>query len=84
VTHASDEPPQDFFESRRISCTGACIGAVVGLVGVTPAAGYCTCGGALLIGIFTCILSNLSGTLLKKSAAVDGRPYCYYYDPIWI
>lgn len=45
---------------RRPSALGACIGAVVGLVAVTPAAGFVTVGSSLLIGIVAAGASNLA------------------------
>lgn len=41
----------DFLRGHRIRATAACCGIVVGLVAITPAAGFVTVGGALLIGI---------------------------------
>ena len=37
---------------------GACIGAVVGLVAITPAAGYVSVPHSIFIGIFSSIISN--------------------------
>ena len=42
-----------FFDSMRghkPSALGACVGAVVGLVAITPAAGYVTVGESIFIG----------------------------------
>lgn len=50
------------FESirgRKPSAMGACIGAVVGLVAITPAAGFVSIPHALTIGIVASIVSNL-------------------------
>jgi len=38
---------------------GACIGAVVGLVAITPAAGFVTIPHSLIIGIVAAVISNL-------------------------
>lgn len=38
---------------------GACIGAVVGLVAVTPAAGFITVSSSLIVGIVSAVVSNL-------------------------
>lgn len=45
---------------RKPSALGACIGAVVGLVAITPAAGYVTVGASLFIGVFASVVSNLA------------------------
>lgn len=56
---------------RRPSALGACIGAVVGLVAVTPAAGFVTVGSSLLIGIVAAGVSNLAVHLRTKSTLDD-------------
>ncbi len=43
---------------RRPSAVGACIGAVVGLVAVTPAAGFVTVGSSLVIGVVAAAVCN--------------------------
>jgi Amt family ammonium transporter len=48
----------DGLRGRKPSALGACIGAVVGLVAITPAAGYVTIGASLLIGTVSAIVSN--------------------------
>jgi ammonium transporter, Amt family len=45
---------------RRPSALGACIGAVVGLVAVTPAAGFVSVGSSLVIGVVAAGVSNLA------------------------
>jgi len=49
----------DMFRGKKPSAMGACIGAVVGLVAITPAAGYVTVPHSLVIGIVAAIVSNL-------------------------
>jgi Amt family ammonium transporter len=49
----------DMFRGKKPSAMGACIGAVVGLVAITPAAGYVTVGHSLVIGIVSSVVSNL-------------------------
>lgn len=44
---------------RKITAMGACIGAVVGLVAITPAAGLVSIKAAIFIGTFSSIISNL-------------------------
>jgi len=53
---------------RRPSALGAAAGAVAGLVGITPAAGFVSVGGALLIGL----LAGL-GCFLAVEYVVRGR-----------
>jgi len=48
----------DGLRGRKPSALGACIGAVVGLVAITPAAGYVTIGASLCIGTLAAIISN--------------------------
>jgi Amt family ammonium transporter len=49
----------DYIKKRRFSVVGACCGAISGLVGITPAAGYVSiwCGAA--IGFITAVVVNL-------------------------
>jgi Amt family ammonium transporter len=48
----------DALKGRKPSAVGACVGAVVGLVAITPAAGYVSVGASLLIGTLAAIVSN--------------------------
>jgi Amt family ammonium transporter len=48
----------DVIRGRKASALGACIGAVVGLVAITPAAGYVTVGQSIAIGTLASIVSN--------------------------
>ncbi|MCU0356180.1 MAG: ammonium transporter [Cyclobacteriaceae bacterium] len=50
----------DALVGRKISAMGACIGAVVGLVAITPAAGFVTLGQSVFIGFAAAIVSNLA------------------------
>jgi Amt family ammonium transporter len=49
----------DILRGKKPSAMGACIGAVVGLVAITPAAGYVTVGQSLIVGIVAAVVSNL-------------------------
>src|ERR1700712_2470338 len=49
----------DIMRGKKPSALGACIGAVVGLVAITPAAGYVTVSSSLIIGIVAAVVSNL-------------------------
>lgn len=46
------------FMGRKMSAIGACIGAVVGLVAITPAAGFVNIGQSIVIGFVASIISN--------------------------
>ncbi|MCC6412323.1 MAG: ammonium transporter [Saprospiraceae bacterium] len=61
----------DALRGRRITALGACIGAVVGLVAITPAAGFVTVGQSLFIGFASAIISNESVRLFNKRGAID-------------
>lgn len=49
----------DALRGRKPSAMGTCIGAVVGLVAITPAAGFVTIPHSLAIGVIAAIVSNL-------------------------
>ena len=44
---------------HKLSAMGACIGVVVGLVAITPAAGFVSIPHAIFIGVFASLTSNL-------------------------
>jgi len=49
----------DRMRGNRPSALGACVGAVVGLVAITPAAGYVSIGESIFIGTCASVVSNL-------------------------
>jgi len=49
----------DMLRGKKPSAVGACIGAVVGLVAITPAAGFVTVSSSLVVGIVAAVVSNL-------------------------
>ena len=49
----------DQLRGHKPSALGACVGAVVGLVAITPAAGYVGIGEAIFIGTVASVVSNL-------------------------
>ncbi|MBW2937283.1 ammonium transporter [Aureisphaera sp. CAU 1614] len=61
----------DRFQNRKMSSLGACIGAIVGLVAITPAAGFVTLGQSIFIGFVAAIVSNFAIRLNKKSEIDD-------------
>jgi Amt family ammonium transporter len=50
----------DAVKGARPTAMGACIGAVVGLVAITPAAGFVSVGASIFIGVSASIISNLA------------------------
>jgi Amt family ammonium transporter len=60
----------DALVGRRISAMGACIGAVVGLVAITPAAGFVSVGQSVFIGFVAAIISNLA-VYYKQRTSLD-------------
>ena len=61
----------DRFQNRKMSALGACIGAIVGLVAITPAAGFVGIGDSLLIGFVAAIVSNYAIRWNKRSQIDD-------------
>ncbi|SFC68363.1 ammonium transporter, Amt family [Flexibacter flexilis DSM 6793] len=49
----------DAVRGKKPSALGACIGAVVGLVAITPAAGFVSISHSIFIGTFASLVSNL-------------------------
>jgi ammonium transporter, Amt family len=60
----------EWFHKGKATVLGACTGAVAGLVAVTPAAGYVTPMGAILIGTLVCF-ACYSAILLKGRFGYD-------------
>jgi len=56
---------------HKLSALGACIGAVVGLVAITPAAGFVSIPHAIFIGLFSAIVSNLVVSKFPKGKIDD-------------
>ena len=56
---------------HKLSAMGACIGAVVGLVAITPAAGFVSIAHAITIGIISSIVSNLAVSKFPKGKIDD-------------
>ncbi len=61
----------DAFLGRKITAMGACIGAVVGLVAITPGAGFVNVGQSIFIGFIAAIISNLAVYYRQKSSLDD-------------
>ena len=50
----------DLVRGKKASAVGACVTAVVGLVAITPAAGFVSFGSSLFIGVVAAIVCNLA------------------------
>ncbi|MCB9283286.1 MAG: ammonium transporter [Lewinellaceae bacterium] len=61
----------DRYLNRKMSAMGACIGAVVGLVAITPAAGFVTLGESIFIGFVAALVSNYAIRWTKKTEIDD-------------
>ena len=61
----------DRFMNRKMSALSACIGAIVGLVAITPAAGFVSLGHSMLIGFIAALVSNWAIRYQKKLAVDD-------------
>ena len=61
----------DKIMGHKLSAMGACIGAVVGLVTITPAAGYVSIPHAITIGILGSLVSNIMVSKFPKGKIDD-------------
>jgi len=59
-----------YLHKGKVSVLGAACGAVAGLVAITPASGYVTAGGAVVIGLIVGVLCY-SATLLRERLRID-------------
>ncbi len=61
----------DVMKRKKPSVLGFCIGAVVGLVAITPGAGYVGIPQSIIIGLVGAIVSNYAVTMKQKSTLDD-------------
>jgi Amt family ammonium transporter len=61
----------DAVRGRKPSAMGTCIGAVVGLVAITPAAGFISIAHSLTVGVVSSIVSNMMVEWRTKSNIDD-------------
>jgi Amt family ammonium transporter len=61
----------DVLRGKKPSVLGFCIGAVVGLVAITPAAGFVAIPQSIFIGVVAAIISNLAVYYKSKSKLDD-------------
>lgn len=61
----------DAVRGRKPGAMGTCIGAVVGLVAITPAAGFITIPQSLVVGVVSSVVSNLMVEWRTKTSIDD-------------
>ncbi|MEX6686603.1 ammonium transporter [Danxiaibacter flavus] len=61
----------DIMKGKKPSVLGFCIGAVVGLVAITPAAGFVAIPQSIFIGVLAAIISNVAVYYKQKSTLDD-------------
>jgi Amt family ammonium transporter len=61
----------DLMRGKKPSIMGFCIGAVVGLVAITPAAGFVAIPQSIFIGMIAAIISNVAVYYKQKSTLDD-------------
>ena len=61
----------DALRGKKPSVLGFCIGAIVGLVAITPGAGFVAIPQSIFIGVFAAIVSNLAVYYKQKSKLDD-------------
>src|SRR5437762_11232514 len=61
----------DGMRGHKPSALGACVGAVVGLVAITPAAGYVSIGESIFIGTVASVVSNLMVHWKTNKSTID-------------
>ena len=61
----------DAMRGKKPSVLGFCIGAVVGLVAITPAAGFVTVPHSIFVGFIAAIISNVAVYYKQKSSLDD-------------
>jgi ammonium transporter, Amt family len=61
----------DVLRGKKPSVLGFCIGAVVGLVAITPAAGFVAIPQSIFIGVLAAIISNMAVYYKQKSRLDD-------------
>ena len=61
----------DTFRKGKPSAAGAAVGAVAGLVTITPAAGFVSFSSALVMGLLAGVVCNFAITFIKESLKFD-------------
>src|SRR6187402_1673442 len=61
----------DVIKGKKPSVLGFCIGAVVGLVAITPAAGYVGIPQSIIVGLVGAVVSNIAVAIKQRSKVDD-------------
>ena len=61
----------DVLRGKKPSVVGFCVGAVVGLVAITPAAGYVAIPQSIFIGVFAAVISNMAVHFKATKTVLD-------------
>jgi ammonium transporter, Amt family len=61
----------DVLKGKKPSVIGFCVGAVVGLVAITPAAGYVAVPQSIFIGVVAAVVSNIAVYIKSRSKLDD-------------
>lgn len=61
----------DVVRGKKPSVVGFCVGAVVGLVAITPAAGFVAVPQSIFIGVFAAIISNVAVHIKATKTVLD-------------
>lgn len=61
----------DMMRGKKPSAMGTCIGAVVGLVAITPAAGFISIPHSIAVGLFSSIVSSIMVELRSRTSIDD-------------
>jgi ammonium transporter, Amt family len=61
----------DVVRGKKPSVVGFCVGAVVGLVAITPASGFVAIPQSIFIGVVAAVVSNLAAHLKSKTVVDD-------------
>ncbi|MDI9365719.1 MAG: ammonium transporter [Flavobacterium sp.] len=61
----------DVLKGKKPSVLGFCIGAVVGLVAITPGAGFVAIPQSIFIGVLAAVISNIAVTIKSKTSLDD-------------
>jgi Amt family ammonium transporter len=61
----------DVLRGKKPSVVGFCVGAVVGLVAITPGAGFVAIPQSIFIGFITAVVSNIAVQIKSKSSLDD-------------
>lgn len=61
----------DILKGKKPSVVGFCVGAVVGLVAITPGAGYVAIPQSIFIGVAAAVVSNIAVYFKSKSSLDD-------------